>query len=86
MDTGASCAISMDIEDFIEIDKHDTTINGLGALKVEGKWTIRWSMLNDENEQVDLIIKDALYAPNLLIILANPRQILNQQNDCKRVK
>jgi hypothetical protein len=37
MDTGASCAISMDIKDFIEIDKHETTINGLGSLKVEGK-------------------------------------------------
>ena len=86
MDTGASCAISMDIEDFIELDEHDTTINGLGALQVKGKGTLRWSMLNDENEQVDLIIKDALYAPKLPIRLANPRQILNKQHDHKRTK
>jgi hypothetical protein len=86
MDPGASYAISMDIEDFIEIDKHETTINGLGSLKVEGKGTVQWTILNDENKQVDLIIKDALYAPNLPIILANPLQILNQQNNRKRVK
>ena len=29
MDTGASCAISIEITDFIEIDKHKITINGL---------------------------------------------------------
>ena len=50
MDTGASCSISMEIEDFIEIDKHETTINGLGALKAEGKGTVQWSILNDKNE------------------------------------
>ena len=50
MDTGASCAISMDIEDFIVIDKQETTINGLGALKVEGKGTVWWSIINHKNE------------------------------------
>ena len=86
MDTDTLCTISMDIKFFIEIDKHKTTINGLGALKVEGKGTVRWPILNDDNKQVDLIIRDALHAPNLPIILANTLQILNQQNNCKRVK
>ena len=72
MNIGASFAISMDIKDFIDIDKHRATINGLGSLRVEGKGKVRWSILNDKNEKVDLIIIDALYAPNLSIRLSNP--------------
>ena len=62
----------MDINDYIALDKHEVTINGPGALQVEGKGTLRWFILNNENKQVDIIIKDALYAPNLPIRLANP--------------
>ena len=43
-------------------------------------------ILNDKNEQVYLIIKDALYAPNLPIILTNLLQILTQQKDHKNAK
>ena len=49
MDTGASCAISIKINDFIELDKHEDTIHGLRALRGEGKGTLRWTILNDEN-------------------------------------
>ena len=57
MDTVSSCAISMDRNDFIELDKHDVTISGLGALQVKGKWTLQWSILYDEDKQVNLFIK-----------------------------
>ena len=56
METGASCAISMDIYDFIELDKHEDTISGLGALWVEGmghfdgpyKWWKQTSWFNHQ--------------------------------------
>ena len=37
MDTGAECAISMNINNYIELDKFKDTINGLGSPQVEGK-------------------------------------------------
>ena len=62
MDTAASCAISMNINDFIELYKHKVAISGLGSLKVEGKGTLQWPILNDENKQVNVIIRDALHS------------------------
>ena len=70
----------------LELDKHEVTISGLGSQKDEGKGTLWWPILNDENEQGDLIIKDELYAPNLPISLANPPQIRTQQKDHKDAK
>ena len=37
MDTGASCAMSMDINAFIELDEYIDTINGLREIRVKGK-------------------------------------------------
>ena len=80
MDTGASCVMPMKINDFIELDKYKETINNLGAIKVKGKGKIWWPILNDKSEQVELVIKDALYAARLPIRFYNQLQILTQQN------
>ena len=40
MITGASCAMSKDINDFIELAEYKDTISGLEALTVEGKPTL----------------------------------------------
>ena len=37
MDTGASCAISININDFIELEKFKDTISGLESLQLEVK-------------------------------------------------
>ena len=37
LDTGASAAMSMEYDDFIELNPHHNHINGLGNISVEGK-------------------------------------------------
>ena len=56
LDTGASCAISMDINDFIEIDSYKDKISGLGTISVKGKGTIKWKILNDYGQTTPIII------------------------------
>ena len=79
LDTEASCVMSIDINDIIKLDRYKDDVSGLGAIRVEGKGNIQWPILNDNNEQVELVIKGALYAPNLPIQYANPLLILSQQ-------
>lgn len=79
MDTGASCAMSMDKNDFIELTPHSCTISGLGNLDVQGRGTIKWNIITDDGDSSTLIWRNALYVPDLPIRLASPQQFLKQQ-------
>ena len=79
MDTGASCAMSMDKNDFIELTPHSSTISGLGDLDVQGRGTIKWNIITDDGDSATLIWRNALYVPDLPIRLASPQQFLKQQ-------
>jgi hypothetical protein len=54
-------------------------INGIASgLHVAGIGLLKWSIRDDENNEVDLYIKDALYVPQAPMGLLCPQQIAQQ--------
>ena len=72
MDTGASCAMTMNKEDFIELTPHNSTISRLGDLDIKGRGTVKRNIQNDEGEPTTLVWRNALYVTDLPIRLASP--------------
>ena len=81
IDTGASSAMSMEYDDFIELNPHQDHINGLGNIPVEGKGTLKWNIQNTDGSIEPIIIRNAIYAPKLPIRLMSPQQFVRQQID-----
>ena len=81
IDTGASSAMSMEYDDFIELNPHHDHINGLGNIPVEGKGTLKWNIENTDGLIEPIIIRNAIYAPKLPIRLMSPQQFVRQQID-----
>jgi hypothetical protein len=80
IDTGASACISTVRTNFINLRPvTKLRINGIGTgLPIEGIGTLRWSIRDDNNTEIDLYIKDALYVPNAPMGLLCPQQIAQQ--------
>ena len=68
IDTGASACLSNDASHFISLNPvQQMTINGIGSrLEVKGVGMIRWLVLDDEGNEVELTVK------NTLLILDTP--------------
>ena len=79
VDTGASSAMSMEYDDFIELNPHQDHINGIGNIPVEGKGTLKWNIQNTDGSIEPIIIRNAIYAPKLPIRLMSPQQFVRQQ-------
>jgi hypothetical protein len=80
IDTGASACISNRRESFISMKPmSNIKINGIASgLHVAGIGLLKWSIRDDENNEVDLYIKDALYVPQAPMGLLCPQQIAQQ--------
>jgi hypothetical protein len=80
IDTGASACISRRKESFISLKPmSNIKINGIASgLNVAGIGLLKWSIRDDENNEVDLHIKDALYIPQAPMGLLCPQQIAQQ--------
>ena len=76
MDTGAFYTMTMNKEDFIDLTPHNSTISGLGDFDVKGRGTVKWTILNDEDEPTSLIWRNVLYVSDLPISLVSPQQFL----------
>jgi hypothetical protein len=80
IDTGASACLSTRRDNFISL-RHleDIKINGIASgLKVAGIGVLKWSIRDDNNAEIDLYIKDALYVPDAPMGLLCPQQIAQQ--------
>jgi hypothetical protein len=80
IDTGASACISAVKENFIDM-KHmnNVKINGIASgLQVEGIGLLKWHIRDDDNKEIELYIKDALYVPKAPMGLLCPKQIAQQ--------
>ena len=55
VDTGASSAMSMEYDDFIELNPHQDHINGIGNIPVVGKGTLKWDIQNTTTKKYQLI-------------------------------
>jgi hypothetical protein len=80
IDTGASACLSTRRDNFISLrDLDNIKINGIASgLKVAGIGVLRWSIRDDNNTEIDLYIKDALYVPDAPMGLLCPQQIAQQ--------
>jgi hypothetical protein len=80
VDTGASASISTKRENFITLQSvSDLKINGIGTgLPIEGIGILKWPIRDDQNNEIDLFIKDALYVPSAHMGLLCPQQIAQQ--------
>jgi hypothetical protein len=83
IDSGASCSISNNKLDFIELNPTPNTIlRGISSgLQVEGKGTLKWSITSDSGDEVDLFIRDSLYVPSAPMCLLSPEQLIQQTNN-----
>ena len=79
IDTGASASFSHCLEDFISFKPMDSTVSGLGTLNIKGIGTIKYKVVNDNKEIVNMIIKNAYYVPDLQTRLLSPQQLISQQ-------
>ncbi len=82
IDTGASACLSTRRDNFISLrDLDNIKINGIASgLKVAGIGVLRWSIRDDNNTEIYLYIKDALYVPDAPMGLLCPQQIAQQTN------
>jgi hypothetical protein len=80
VDTGASSTIWNFLKDFISLEKIDNLmINGIASgLKVEGVGVLKFTIMDTEENTLDVIIRDALYVPNAPMCLLCPHQLAHQ--------
>jgi hypothetical protein len=80
IDTGASCCISNNRNDFITFQpSSNRALSGIAnGLQIEGTGTVCWCILNDNGDEVQLHIHNSLYVPSLPINLLSPQQICQQ--------
>jgi hypothetical protein len=78
--TGASSTICKILKDFISLEKIDSImINGIAlGLKVEGLGVLKFTIMDTEENTLDVIIRDALYVPNVPMCLLCPHQLAHQ--------
>jgi hypothetical protein len=77
VDTGVSSTIWKIIKDFISLEKIDNLmINGIASgLKVEGVGVLKFTIMDTEENNLDVVIRDALYVPNAPMCLLCPQQL-----------
>jgi hypothetical protein len=80
IDTGASACLSTKKENFISLKPiSNVKINGIASgLQVDGIGLLKWSIRDDNNKEIDLFIKDALYVLKASMGLLCPQQIAQQ--------
>jgi hypothetical protein len=80
IDTGASASLSTKRENFITLQSvADLKINGIGAgLPIEGIGILKRPLRDDQDNKIDLFIKDSLYVPSAPMGLLCPQQLAQQ--------
>jgi hypothetical protein len=68
--------------DFVDLTPTSTTVlHGItSGLAIEGKGTLRWSIMNDAGDEIDLYIRDSLYVSSAPMFFLSPQQFLRQTN------
>jgi hypothetical protein len=64
IDTGASCCISNNKRDFIELNstQSSSVLKGIGSgLTIAGSGTIKWTILDDMGDEITLHLHNSLY-------------------------
>jgi hypothetical protein len=77
IDTGASGTIWIWKQHFISLQKFDNMMtNGIASdLKLQGIGVIRFTIMDKDDNTIDIIIRDALYVPDAPMCLLCPQQL-----------
>jgi len=83
LDTGCSTTISFELNDFIDYKPMKGKVEGLGVHNIVGTGTIKYTVLDDNGDKVNLLIKNAIHVPTMDVRLISLQQIAQQSDDCK---
>jgi hypothetical protein len=80
VDTGATCCISNNKADFINYtSSHNKVLHGIGTgLSIAGSGTLRWCILDNSGDEVDLYIHNCLHVPSAPMCLLSPQHMSQQ--------
>jgi hypothetical protein len=81
IDTGASATFTMSKSDFISYTPYKGKVQGLGAMRIIGKGTVRYHVLDDNGNKIQILISNAYHIPTLPIRLISPQQLAQQSRD-----
>jgi hypothetical protein len=83
IDTGASCCICNNKEDFIFLThSSNSTLRGIGSgLSVQGTGTLQWSITNDDGDDIVLNLLNSLYVPSIPMCLLSPQHMAQQTHN-----
>ena len=69
LDTGCSTSISFERNDFINYKTMNGKVEGLGVHNIEGTGTIKYTVLDDNGDKVNLLIRNAIHVPTMDVML-----------------
>ena len=81
LDSGCSTSISFEENDFINYKPMAGKVEGLGIHKIRGTGTLKYTVLDDNGDKVNLLIKDAIHVPTMDVRLISIQQIAQQSKD-----
>jgi hypothetical protein len=79
-DTGASAAFTYCLQDFIDFTPMEDCVKGLATLKIRGKGTVHYNVVNDQGDLVSMIIRNCYYVPEMDMRLISPQQLAQQSS------
>ena len=81
LDSGCSFTISFCRDDFISFRPSVGQVEGLGIHKIKGRGTVKYTVLDNNGDKINILIKDALYVPTLTTRLLSIQQLAQQSDD-----
>eukprot|EP00957_Ditylum_brightwellii_P123679 9428927-Ditylum_brightwellii.AAC.1 len=72
VDCGASVTFTPDKSDFISYKPHNGKVQGLGEKHTIGKGTVRYTITNDNGEDVQLLVSNAYHIQDIPVRLLCP--------------
>ena len=81
VDCGASASFTYDETDFISYTKYKGKVQGLGEKQIIGKGTARYTITNDNGENVQLLVSNTYHIPDMPCRLLCPQQVAQQSRD-----
>ena len=81
LDSGCSTSISFEIKYFISYKPMKDKVEGLGIHNITGIGTLKDTVLDDNGDQVNIIIKYAIHVPTMDARLISLQKIAQQSRD-----
>lgn len=81
LNPGCSTSISFEFNDFINYRSMKGKVEGLRIHEIRGTGTLKYTVLDDNGDQVNLLIKDAIHVPTMDVRLISLQQVAQQSRD-----